>query len=919
MVSYYDLTREDAVLDLAILDGTPLDDNDWIVSTWPGGVTDIMQWSGDNVRVNDRGAIELSLGWADSDDGSRPYSGGEIQAVPVYETGQWSWTAQAPDMQSGAVFGMFLFQEDWQHDRWLEFDFEFVGEDTTKVQINVHMEDQNGNHITLAQAAGGPVIVDLGFDASEAPHVYGIELTGHSAIFTVDGEQVAEVGGADMPGGVWYSGNVRSWVDLWAVPGWGEDWAGKFEYDGTPIVATIEGATQPGEVPPTVPVAWNGSGQASATDDTVADDGSDDGSPAQNGGPAPAPAAADDTATVTGSASSDNLAGAQDEDRLANDAMRGQSATLDEPVSLWQLGDANGGIVADARGVSDAGVYRMTSNSAVLDGGVATTDGPHGGSAALFDGARTFAYVSHDSDYAVANGTVAASFRADDLGGTQTIISKDERDLDDGGHFHVSIDGEGRLQVRLAEGQAGGANHSWRTVAPVVEEGQWHHIAVSFGAAGAAVYLDGVRLPDTAFVEVEGSGEARLSEYTDASVIGNDKPFVIGANTLYSPDTASAEGLGRDGELSQFFEGAIADVGFWGGPTSADALSDAQIAQLAANGANAQATPDVDAVSADDPAGGNQDADAAEDAVEPAPSEEDANPTTADGGGQGMPAAASLLETMFTSGNGPGSTASTVGDDLMFASGDDLAGSWGNDRIAGDSSDNVIAGGHGDDLIAGGEGDDALSGDFGDDIVIGGGGQDFIRGNRGEDVLVGGDDDDMLYGGSGDDVLAGGDGEDLLHGGRGLDVAILAGTADDYQVSAAANGSGAMVFTDANGVSDLLVDIEHVRFTDSSQVYALDANGLSPASDAEDVNELLDGALLAEVLELNAAAGATTAQSVDSVLAEIAEAAAKESGVSAGSTMPANDAAVLDTAGDAFPIDGETGYVIDDSAFDQVA
>lgn len=336
MISQYDLTRDDAVLDLAILDGTPLDSDDWLISDWPGWET--MQWSTDNVRVNDRGAIELSLGLADADDGPRPYSGGEIQAHSVYETGQWSWTAQAPDMQPGAVFGMFLYQEDWQNDRWLEFDFEFVGEDTTKVQINVHMENANGEHITLAQANNNtPVIVDLGFDASQEAHVYGIELTGTSAIFTVDGQQVAEVGGEDMPGGVWYTGPVRSWVDVWAVPGWGEGWAGKFDYDGTPIVATIEGATQPGEEMPSVAVQADGTGSSVVVDDpVVADDGTDDSQQTQGTG------STDDQSTVTGSTSSDTVTGSEDSDQLADDSSQGAGGdtTTDDAAAGEGSGDA---------------------------------------------------------------------------------------------------------------------------------------------------------------------------------------------------------------------------------------------------------------------------------------------------------------------------------------------------------------------------------------------------------------------------------------------------------------------------------------------------------------------------------------------------------------------------------------------------
>ena len=51
-------------------------------------------------------------------------------------------------MEPGAVFGMFTYNADWEHQPWVEFDFEFVGADTTKVQLAIRMEDAAGNHIT---------------------------------------------------------------------------------------------------------------------------------------------------------------------------------------------------------------------------------------------------------------------------------------------------------------------------------------------------------------------------------------------------------------------------------------------------------------------------------------------------------------------------------------------------------------------------------------------------------------------------------------------------------------------------------------------------------------------------------------------------------------------------------------------------
>lgn len=261
--------------------GGEYSDTTWLISDWDAGQSNLMQWSPDNVRVTEDGAVELTLGSA-ADGSGRPYQGGEVQSSAVAETGTWSWLAQAPQMQEGAVFGMFLYQEDWQNDPWLEFDFEFVGSDTTKVELNVHMHDANGNHIMLAD---GPFVVDLGFDAAEGTHLYEVELTGTEAIFTINGEHVATFDASDMPDNTWYSGNVRSFVDLWAVEPGQSGWAGDWNYSGEEMVGRIEGVGLPSDpidapradtlevvAAPEVEAAAEDDDIATETDDVIASD-----------------------------------------------------------------------------------------------------------------------------------------------------------------------------------------------------------------------------------------------------------------------------------------------------------------------------------------------------------------------------------------------------------------------------------------------------------------------------------------------------------------------------------------------------------------------------------------------------------------------------------------------------------------------
>lgn len=312
------MTTQNPQIDLYTIYQAPVTDG-WLVSDWNAGQTSIMKWEDANVRETASGDIQLVLNAAPSGS-TRPFNGAEFQSKEVATTGTWSWTAQAPKMVDGAVFGMFTYRADWQNQPWVEFDFEFVGKDTTKVQLNIHMEDAQGNHISLAEAKGAPIIVDLGFDASQGMHTYDVVVTDKQATFLVDGKVVGVYGAADMPGGVWQIGPQKSYVDLWCASGL-ESWTGKWAYNGTPLVATVQGAdVRPGDV----------SGSASpapvvvAPTPVIVDETGMTGDDTPNlisGG------SGNDTIngyrgndTLSGSAGNDSLLGGEDDDRLSLDA-----------------------------------------------------------------------------------------------------------------------------------------------------------------------------------------------------------------------------------------------------------------------------------------------------------------------------------------------------------------------------------------------------------------------------------------------------------------------------------------------------------------------------------------------------------------------------------------------------------------------
>lgn len=219
----------------------------WHVSDWPAGQTKIATWSSENVRPSKDGAgMDFVLDHSGDPDAERPYRGAEIQSRAKSSTGRWAWLVEAPQMTDGAVFGLFLYRADHDKDPWREYDFEFVGADTTKVQLNIHFEpERGGKRVTLDQARGGPVIVDLGFDASEDAHLYEIEVHPGRAVFRVDGDVVGDFTRDDMPDGVWNDGPLRSFINLWPVSKAQEDWAGKWTRPERPLVARVLGTLVP--------------------------------------------------------------------------------------------------------------------------------------------------------------------------------------------------------------------------------------------------------------------------------------------------------------------------------------------------------------------------------------------------------------------------------------------------------------------------------------------------------------------------------------------------------------------------------------------------------------------------------------------------------------------------------------------------
>ena len=318
-------------------------------------------------------------------------------------------------------------------------------------------------------------------------------------------------------------------------------------------------------------------------------------------------------------------------------------------------------------GLDDA----MGGPSATFHRGAATPATPgvssgapleNGDGALRFNGDDTFAYLRHAERLEIQNGTIALWVRPERLDGRQVFVSKDESGQDAGGHFSIGMD-DGRLSIEMLPGD-GDWHPRFETKDEIFEAGQWTHVAVSFGADGLHIYVDGQALRPSDFAAEPGE-TVDPSEFVEAHLLANDKPIVLGAGTMWTDDTSSLNAMLEDGPYAHF-NGDIDGFGVWGGASPLDALSSDEIAALA-SGEPVSFAP-----------------------IPPAPIDR-------------------------------------TNDTLMGTeSADVLDGGFGDDILSGGAGIDDLRGGYGDDKLFGGDGADQLNGGRGSDLLDGGAGDDLL-------------------------------------------------------------------------------------------------------------------------------------------------------------------------------------------------
>jgi endo-1,3-1,4-beta-glycanase ExoK len=188
---------------------------------WTNGSMFNCGWRADHIDFTG-GVMSLTLDNATCTSGcsGKPYASGEYRSADVYGYGRFE-TRMKPPRGSGVVSSFFIYNPA----PFDEVDIEFLGKDTTKMQINYYTSGVGGHE----------VMINLGFDASLNFHDYAFVWSAGSIQWYVDSVLVHTEDGSRGP---LPSAPGKIMVNLW--PGIGvNSWIGSYSYTG-PLYADYE-------------------------------------------------------------------------------------------------------------------------------------------------------------------------------------------------------------------------------------------------------------------------------------------------------------------------------------------------------------------------------------------------------------------------------------------------------------------------------------------------------------------------------------------------------------------------------------------------------------------------------------------------------------------------------------------------------
>ncbi len=272
-------------------------------------------------------------------------------------------------------------------------------------------------------------------------------------------------------------------------------------------------------------------------------------------------------ASLAGTVGADSLAGDSRDERIAakggddtvdggagDDLILGDSLEGDAPVGYDSLVEAGGAVsffkFEEGSG-SSAGDSLLGNDGILRNGAHFTSDSAYAqsGGAVEFDGRNDYVEVPHDDAYLLDSGYVQFWFKPDDLGGTQSLFSKDSNGYDDGGHLNIDVKGNGAIEVRF---QSDDRSYYVESASGAADDGEWTHLVFGWGEGGMKLYVDGQLVDSDSYTGGMG---------TTSGGAGNHEPIVIGASSRSSDN-------GRATPTSQHFEGRIDGVAIHGGSIS---------------------------------------------------------------------------------------------------------------------------------------------------------------------------------------------------------------------------------------------------------------------------------------------------------------------------------------------------------------
>jgi len=211
----------------------------WHSNGWSNGFPFTNSWEDEAISYSDAG-MAISLIPTNHPETGYPYQSGELRSQEFYGYGCFEIDMK-PIAESGVITSFFLFAGPFdkpengngQHN---EIDIEFLGKDTSVVQVNFWTND---DRYEFAHEH----IIPLGFDASEEFHRYGIEWQRKSISWYVDGQLVHTVKHhRSDPIPQVSSSKLRILANVWATDNRISNWAGYFEPDNFPLTAHYRNA-----------------------------------------------------------------------------------------------------------------------------------------------------------------------------------------------------------------------------------------------------------------------------------------------------------------------------------------------------------------------------------------------------------------------------------------------------------------------------------------------------------------------------------------------------------------------------------------------------------------------------------------------------------------------------------------------------